>query len=461
MTWRGNHNRRFCTTDAMSGKQLFPYQREDIEELKKHHRHILGSDPGVGKTTEVLHMCKELDFASVLIVCPKRLIPEWEYQIEDWLGKEYLDYFTILNYEKLRNRDLANTIANDGFDLICFDECHKLKNRKAKQTRGAFTATSKLTQRVVLMSGTPMQNNPEDLYPLLHIVDTPTFSSATTFIDRYCDRRRLPKPPFPIITVGVKNAKELQAILSKHMLRRRKADVLPWLKKPLHHMVPVVLEGRQLEQYKQMEKELFVLLDSGEKITAPAVTAQIVRLRQICLEPNLLSSSEKRSTPSAKTQTVIELLDNLDGPVVLFSYFEQYISLLAEELTKTSIPHMSFTGKTSKTDKQAVYDAFRPGGKTPKLLMGTITSLGEGLNLQKSHHVLFTDWWYNPAVNDQAWQRLERIGQEYAVEIHDLWARSTIEDAVHRIDKRKRAWISQVVATTQTIRELREMRKES
>ena len=115
--------------------ELFPYQREDIEELKKHPRHILGSDPGTGKTTEVLHLCKELNLASVLVICPKPLIAEWEYQIEEWLGKEYLDYFTILNYEKLRRIDLVNIIMRDGFDLYCFDECHKLKNSKAKQTK--------------------------------------------------------------------------------------------------------------------------------------------------------------------------------------------------------------------------------------------------------------------------------------------------------------------------------------
>ncbi len=439
--------------------ELFPYQREDIEELKKHPRHILGSDPGTGKTTEVLHLCKELNLASVLVICPKPLIAEWEYQIEEWLGKEYLDYFTILNYEKLRRIDLVNIIMRDGFDLYCFDECHKLKNSKAKQTKGAFLITSDLKKRIVLMSGTPMQNGPQDLFSLFRIIDPTTYKSYSVFEEHFCEVTRLPRPPFPRVITGVKNREELRTLLRKHMIRREKAEVLPWLKKPLQHTIPVQLEGKQLSQYKQMEDELFVLLDSGEKITAPAVTAQIIRLRQICLEPNLLSLVDKKSSPSAKTRLVLELLDDLEGPIVLFTYFEKYIRVLVSELARAKISYMTFTGKENDAQKRAVILAFKEH-KPPKLLLGTITSMSLGLNLTDSHHVIFTDWWYNPAVNDQAWQRLHRIGQTRVIEIHDVWARGTIEDAMHRTIKRKQKMINQVVANTAMVEELRTMRKE-
>ena len=243
------------------------------------------------------------------------------------------------------------------------------------------------------------------------------------------------------------------------MIRREKAEVLPWLKKPLQHTIPVQLEGKQLSQYKQMEDELFVLLDSGEKITAPAVTAQIIRLRQICLEPNLLSLVDKKSSPSAKTRLVLELLDDLEGPIVLFTYFEKYIRVLVSELARAKISYMTFTGKENDAQKRAVILAFKEH-KPPKLLLGTITSMSLGLNLTDSHHVIFTDWWYNPAVNDQAWQRLHRIGQTRVIEIHDVWARGTIEDAMHRTIKRKQKRINQVVANTAMVEELRTMRKE-
>lgn len=442
--------------------KLREYQREDIEELKSQlalkRRHILGSDPGVGKTTEVLHVCKELDFASVLVICPKTLIPEWEFQIEDWLGTEYLDYFTFLNYEKLRNPFLINTLMREDFDLVCFDECHKLKNSKAKQTMGAFLVMSNPNLKSIMMSGSPMQNGPQDLYSLFHIIEPQTYKLYSEFEKRFCAVQRLPKPPFPKIIVGPRNVKELRELLHRHMLRREAKDVMPWVKDPIWHTIPVQLEGRQLAQYRQMEDELFVLLDSGEKVTAPAVTAQIIRLRQLCLEPNLLSSVDKRSTPSAKTRLILDMIDGLDGPVILFSYFKQYIRILKDELARAKVPYMSITGDESPTEKAAVIKAAHEH-KLPKMLLGTITSMSLGLNLEASHHVIFTDWWYNPEVNNQAWRRLQRFNQKHIVEIHDLWARGTAEDAIHRVDRRKRAWISQVVANTQMVEELRAIRR--
>lgn len=435
---------------------LYPYQQEDVLWLEQHPRCILGSDMGVGKTFETLALAAKLDLTSILVICPKPLIDEWEYQIEYWLGREWVDRFNVFNYEKLRKLDFVNKLNEYSWDMIVFDECHKLKNYTTKQTRGA-TLISRNGSRIILVSGTPMQNGPHDLFSLLRIVDCTKYTSYWDFVERYCVVQQLPKPPYPKIIVGTRNKEELRQQLHSVMLRRTKSEVLPQLPPKTFRTVPVQLSGRQLEQYQQMEDQLFVLLDSGEKITAPAVIAQLIRLRQICLEPNLLSEHERTSSPSIKTQIILELLDQSDGPVVIYTYFENYTRILSAELTKAKIPHALYTGKVKSEDRYQVVKDFQTGKY--RALIGTLTTMSLGLTLTKSHTIIFADLWFNPAANAQAVDRLHRIGQTEPVQVIDLWAKKTIEDAMHRTLKRKEKMFSEIVATEHAIAELRKIRE--
>ena len=252
--------------------ELYPYQVEDIAWLKDRPRSILGSEMGTGKTIIFLDLCKQLEAQMALVVCPKSLIAEWEYQAEEWLGKKWLrEKLAVINYEKLRNLDFTNLMSSEPWDLICFDECHKLKNPKAKQTNGAFMLVANQEQRVVLMSGTPMQNGPQDLFSLLKIISPLQYTSYWTFIEKYCVIQQLNRPPFPRVIVGTRNGKELRELLHSNMRRRTKKEVLPDLPDKVFRTLPVVLGKGQEAKYQQMEDELFVLLDSGERVTAPAV----------------------------------------------------------------------------------------------------------------------------------------------------------------------------------------------
>lgn len=433
-----------------NGHKLLPFQVEDVTWLKAHPRCILGSSMGVGKLIEGLALCKELDPALVLVVCPKSLISEWTYQIEDWLGPEWLDRFVIFNYEKLRNNKLTLQMMKYSFDLIIFDECHKIKNRKAKQTQGAFLVASDQSQRVILMSGTPILNNPQDLYPLLKIVNPKLYPSYWKFVSEFCYVEQLPMPPYPrVIQPGVKNKDKLTGLLAKHMLRREK-DVIN-LPPKTYRTIPVEMDDEQLYKYMQMEEELFTILDSGEKITAPAAIAQLIRLRQICLEPNLLSDDHKVSTPSAKTQLIKELIEDSDSPIIVFTYFEKYARILSSELTKAKIPHCTYTGKDKTSTRAQIVRDFQAG--TYQTLIGTITSMGLGLTLTASHNIIFSDLFWTPAINEQAEDRTHRIGQDHPVTVIDIWAKGTVEDHLHRVLRRKKQVFDDVIRSKDIIEE--------
>jgi SNF2 family DNA or RNA helicase len=202
-----------------------------------------------------------------------------------------------------------------------------------------------------------------------------------------------------------------------------------------------------------MEEELFALLDNGEKITAPAVLAQRTRLRQICLEPNLLSLDNKVSSPSAKTEIVMELVEDADSPVIVMTFFEQYARILTEELRKAGFKGAEYSGAPDIVPQrhQIVMD-FQAGKY--QFLVGTITSIGLGLTLTAAHQLIFTDMFFNPQVVNQCVSRLEGSGppvQTHPVEVVDLWAKGTVEDHLHRVLHRKREMFNAIVATEQEV----------
>jgi len=441
-------------------EKLYPYQSEDVEFLESHPRCINGNECGLGKTIEALALINKLGTRHNLIVAPKTLLFEWWSQINDWLNEPCLTphtngdkldgldlsapRFVAVNYDLLAIPRYWTALTDVKWDVIIFDECHRLKNHRAKRTKAAHLLVPCIP-RVIMMSGTPMQNSPADLFPLFHILNPKLYRSYTSWVNLFC-------VVVPMVVgnkhfsqiVGAKNTEELNSLLHRHMVRHTKKEVLKELPDKLYRTIPVSL-GKELKQYKQMEEELFALLDSGELITAPAVIAQLTRLRQICLDPNLLSHEiPKASTPSNKTQTLLELIDDTDDKIVVYSYFEQYIRILSQELNQRGIKHVVVTGSVNTVSRGRAIHEFQNDEDT-RVFLGTIGAAGEGVTLTASHTVVFTDHHWNPAVNWQAEDRLHRIGQKNSVLAIDLFCKNTIEEHVHKVIRRKEKMIDAVV----------------
>lgn len=448
-------------TRERTNHRLYPYQEEDVEQLIARPRLILGSVMRAGKMVETFELVKRLNLSNILVVCPKNMVPEWLYAMDDWSIER--SRFDVINYEKLRRSEIISLIQKAAYEMLVFDECHYLKNRNAQQTKGAILIAP-FAPRVILASGTPLQNDPRDLFPLLHIIDSAAFPSFSAFDNRYCYYEQLPRPPFPRIFVSAKNKVELRELLGRYMLRREKEELVDWegrrivLERMPTHTIPIELDNKQLENYLTMEDELFAILDSGEKVTAPKTIAQIMRLRQICLDPHLLSPSlPLTSSTSAKTRMVLTLADGAGGPLIVYTYFETYARILKEELDRRGISNASYTGQTKGDEnRHHIVEEFREGKY--KVLIGTIKTMGLGLNLTASHEVVFTDYWWNPAVNDQAASRAEGTGQVQPLEISELWAIGTIEDHMRRVLKRKEK-MSEEIVLNETINSMRKARE--
>ena len=448
---------------------LFPYQKEDVSWLIDHPRCILGNACGTGKTLEALALMESLNTRHNLIVCPKTLVSEWFQQCDKWSNGDMVTpndqgdrldglnlngpRYVCVNYDLLSNRRYWSMINDVKWDCIIFDECHRLKNHKAKRTEYAYLLHA---PRMVFMSGTPLQNSPADLYPLFHMINPRDYHNYNQWINYFCvrleqqiwmkgdDGKPHPRLIKSIVPGKINHTDELNVLLHTYMIRREKKDVLKDLPDKQYRTIPVEL-GPEKVQYNQMKEQLFAILDSGEQITAPKVIAQLMRLRQICLDANLLSAEViKSSTPSNKTKTLIEVVEDTDDKVVVFTMFEQYTRILSAELTKHKIEHVLITGQVDLQARGAAVQLFQDDPNV-KVCLCTIGAGGEGITLTASHTCVFTDYAYNPAVVWQAEDRLHRIGQHENVLIIDLYCQNTIEDHLRAIKQSKETMIEKVV----------------
>ena len=467
-------------TKSKLQEALFPYQKEDVEFMLNVPKVIDGNPMGLGKTLEALAVVERVNAKHVLITCKKPFIKEWFNFIDNWADGDCLTpneqgnrldglnlkdpHFVVVNHDLLSSREYWSMIQEVKWDVIIHDEAHKFKNHEAKRTRYMYLLNA---PRVLFLTGTPMQNSPADLFPYFHVINPGNYSNHKQWIRYFCVRTEqevwlkgpdgVPRPRLirNIVPGKSANTEQLNYLLHKYMCRWEKSEILKDLPPKMYRVVPIEL-GPERKQYNTMKEELFAMLDSGEQITAPKVIAQLIRLRQICLDPNLLSSEPiKSSTPSNKTTTLLELLEDTTEKVLVFSFFEQYIRILSAELTKNNIKHVTITGKRKESENAAACFMFQ-NDPSVRVALGTTGSMGESWTLTEAKIVIFSDLFWNPAVNNQCEDRTYGrvnmgLDQKESVLIIDLYCQGTVEDHVHEVVRNKQEIFNEVVVRRNVI----------
>lgn len=460
-------------------EKLYPYQQTDLEKLKELPRGLNRNPMGLGKCVEALALCEELGTRHNLIVCKKTMIGEWFYQIDTWLDGDCLtphdnnqyDHrlagldlasprFVCVNYEMISMPKYRNLLLDVKWDMIIFDEAHHLKNHEAKRTKNAYLLVSG-KPRVLFMTGTPIRNTPLDLFPLFRMMNPREYHNWRQWRDWFCVVEEdeiwmrpasggKPQPRLiKRIVPGTKNEEQLRQLLSLYSVYNEKSDVMPQLPPKQYRQIPVEL-GSERTQYETMKEEYFAILNSGEEITAPKAIAQMTRLRQICLDPNtLLPEPPRASTPSNKTLTLLDVIDETDGKLVVFTYFERYASILCSVLEEKGIPYTTITGQIKGSDRLQAELAFQ-NDLNVKVIVGTIGAMGEGLTLTAADTVVFTDLFWTPSVNEQCEDRVhgrvdKGLSSEKRVLIVDLFCNDTVEQHVHDVVRAKEEMIERIV----------------
>jgi SNF2 family DNA or RNA helicase len=347
---------------------------------------------------------------------------------------------------------LSKDTAKADFDLLknekdyalVVDEAHFLRNYKSQQSKAVFQLGKNASKRLAL-TGTPAVNEGSEIYGILHFLYPSRFSSYWAFVERYF---RVFDAPWGVKEVsGYKRKEELQEILDLISVQRKRSEVMQWIPPKQYQTISLQMDSKQRKAYDEM---LHMFTVEEADLDAPSVLAQLTRLRQICLAPELLNIA----APSAKEQFILEWLENNPNEqVIIFSNFSSYLKKLHHKLYKGPYKYGILTGETSKQTRSDLVESFQNG--SIKILLANIQAAGVGLTLDKASTVIFLDRAYTPSENAQAEDRIvpttENSNQDCM--IIDVVCENSIDEHINDILSKKKSVI-EVVNNYKSIGEL-------
>jgi len=442
------------------------YQRIGAAWLWHLHRSglggILADEMGLGKTLQALALlwAARAPGNPSLVVCPASLVENWRREAARFMpdlrvfvhrGENRLASvgelapwdLIITSYGTLtRDREL---FAAAEFTCVVGDEAQHVKNQRSQNAQALRSLRAKGR---FLLTGTPVENSLDDLRSLFEFI-LPGYLERVPQGARADERKWFDE--------------RLRAKTAHYILRRTKRAVAPELPARIEQVVWCTLEPSQAALYKSFqersEREMFDLEASGagEGRLRLAALTQLLRLRQICCDPRLLSSAGTAADSlydgSAKLESFREILEEAadDGHrILVFSQFTSLLALLRVELASQGISHCYLDGSMAPSARQVEIDRFQASGDVPVFLL-SLKAGGSGLNLTGADTVIHFDPWWNPAAEAQATDRAHRIGQSRVVTSYKLVCSGTVEEKVLALQDEKRALLAGVFEASDAV----------
>lgn len=483
---RSSLNREYPVPASLRAT-LRPYQVEGYRWLTFLYEHrmggILADDMGLGKTVQALallaHAIEEHSttapsepFAPFLVVAPTSVISNWAAEAERFLpeakvvtitettaGKTplaervagahmVLTSYTLLRMDEDAYVSYAAGLGSDegpggetpGWGALLLDEAQFVKNTG---TRAWSIARAMPARTKIAMTGTPIENNLMELWALLAIVADGLFPSARAFRDLYAR----PAESGEDSAHAAATTARLRQRIRPLMLRRTKELVAAELpaKNDVRVNLPLSPGHRRIyDTHLQRERQKVLgLLEDMDK-NRFTIFQSLTLLRRLALDAALIDPDAYEGVTSAKREYLVERLPELLAGrhrVLVFSQFTGYLKSIARALGEKGIDHLYLDGSTR--NRAEVIEAFRSGA-APVFLI-SLKAGGFGLNLTEADHVFIMDPWWNPAAEQQAVDRIHRIGQEREVHVYRLVAEGTIEEKVMQLKASKAALFDAVV----------------
>lgn len=429
--------------EKYSHRPPMEHQIEAIEKLVKNKKFILADDMGLGKTTSTIVAALETGAKKILVICPASLKINWEREIANYSdrsvfiaeGKKFSDEhdFVIINYDILKNfhdpKDKNDSeLMKANFDLVIMDEAHMISNPQAQRTKIANDIASK-SNRVWLLSGTPMTSRPMNYYNLLHLVDSPVAMNWMAYAKRYCNGFQFTVGKRKVWNVtGASNLDELRERTSSHILRRLKEDVLDL---PEKIITPVYLRLKS-KDYEELMGEYFDWYDANPEESS-SLTIQFSKLMKV-----------RKVIAQEKINNTIELAENIieqGKKVIIFTNFTDTLNIIYNHFGKEAV---YLDGSCSKFHRQNAVDEFQTNDKI-KVFVGNLKAAGVGITLTAAEAVIMNDLSFVPAEHSQAEDRSHRIGQKNSTSVYYPLFENTIEGVIYDILNRKKKIISTVM----------------
>jgi superfamily II DNA or RNA helicase len=453
---------------------LRPYQREGVAHLAHlcHHQchPLLADEMGLGKTVQVLSLLHgDWQQRSCLVVCPASVVSVWQREAERFFpqlpvrvlqsGSTWREdpapALWIASYSQLRRHRIL--LTDHPFHYAVLDEAQQIKNPDAKVSRACYAIEA---DHRLALTGTPIENSQLDLWSIFRFLMPDLLGPRTTFLE---EMQRDP--------VALQQRVRLQA--APFLIRRTKKEVARELPDKVETEILCPLGEAQQRLYQQVAGTLVrefrdhaPTLAGGERFHF--LTA-LTRLRQICCDARLLPhefheaaglepDDLTEASASCKLEALREHLEEIltdRRKVVLFS---QFTSLLdrTEATLGEHFPRLDLYRLTGSTrDREAPVRAFQEH-RGSAVLLASLKAGGTGITLHAADYVFLLDPWWNPAAEQQAIDRVHRIGQQKTVFVYRLIARHTIEANIQRLQKEKLGLFRSLVTSAQPLEALAE-----
>jgi len=441
------------TTPPFLPDFLRNYQRRGVEWM--HHlcetgcHGLLADEMGLGKTAQMIALLRSRPMVRKrhVVVCPASVVPVWREELARFYPEAQVDTLKsgndfktnkapviwLASYTQLRkHRALLDTTE---FGYAILDEGQFIKNPDAKVTQSCFAL--KAEHRLV-MTGTPLENRQLDLWSIFRYLLPGLLGSRSGFEaaliqDREGTMRRLRQQVAPFI------------------LRRTKNEVATELPPKVEMDLLCPLTEVQRAEYAHVCTEGLARLgeDIGLALREKSFgfLALLTRLRQVCCDPDLLPWLNAPLTDSGKLQLLLEKLQEIVASghkVVIFSQFVKLLDRVRTALDATypDLPRYEITGMT--VDRQKPVKDFQSAEGAAAMLV-SLKAAGTGITLHAADYVFLLDPWWNPAVEDQAIDRVHRIGQTNTVFVYRMVTAGTIEERIQALKGEKKQLFNQVV----------------
>jgi SNF2 family DNA or RNA helicase len=413
----------------------FPYQYQGVAFLYPRYSAILADEMGLGKTMQAITAVRMLvrsgELRTVLLICPKPLVTNWKREFGLWAPEIPLTIIEgdqtrrhwqwrqenapvkIANYEILmRDREVLDETLH--FDLVMLDEAQRIKNTGSSTHQ---IATSIARTRNWALTGTPIENSPDDLVGIFEFL-SPGYL-------------RLGMPP-----------KRMAELCQDYILRRTKEMVLTDMPPKMFRDAELDLSPEQRATYEMAETEGVVQLNKlGESITIQHVFELVLRLKQICNFDPLTGASSKLERLEADLEEVAAS----GKKAIVFSQWVKSIDVLREKLRRFG--PLEYHGQIPSKQRDPILKQFQEDRSKHVILM-SYGAGAVGLNLQFCEYVFLFDRWWNPAIEDQAINRAHRLGAAGPVTVTRMLSLATIEERINQVLEHKRALFETVIGQT-------------
>ncbi|HBF36918.1 MAG TPA: helicase SNF2 [Firmicutes bacterium] len=456
-----------CGVPESFNGALRPYQKEGFNWLRFLYKYkfngILADDMGLGKTLQVLTLVKSLAIQKPhLVVCPRSLIYNWAAEIDKFYpGTSYLVYHGVPEERAVmrtafdKQEIIITTydiLARDSqfwqdclFGYCILDEAQHIKNHLTVRAREVKRIRA---DHRLVMTGTPIENGLEELWSIFDFLMPGYLDSQPKFTARYVT----PLRKAPGDQTGLNR---LRQKVAPFILRRRKEEVLTELPEKITTIQNVYMTKLQEDLYhtilSELKEEIIQTISSrGLASSHITVLAALTKLRQVCNHPKLILPDSDPSVESGKLEALMELIyqaTDAGHKIVIFSQFVKMLRLIEGKFQAEKIRYEYLDGSTR--DRMERINRFNQTPEIPIFLI-SLKAGGLGINLTSADIVIHVDPWWNPMAENQATDRVHRMGQQNQVMVYKLITMGTVEEKILQLQQRKKSVFDAIIENNQS-----------